>query len=268
MVHPDKEEPTKKNALTRLKDALAEKLPHSVHSGWLKQTWVGAQHTASYVKHVLKGNNVPTPVWEEGGQLPVFLLHGFLGTQGSMSVLKERLEKDDYAVCAVHLGTLNVRDIRASAFLLYKQIEAFLENISAQKVDLIGHSMGGLIALYYIKYLGGHQRVRRLIMLGTPVRGTWTALAGVATLGLYSTSAWQLLPGSSFLRTLMSDPLPAGVECFSIAADRDRICPPETTYLDGVHRISVPFGHASLVFSEEVYEKIAWVLKHKEDEHF
>ena len=41
----------------------------------------------------------------------------------------------------------------------------------------------------------------RLIMMGTPVRGTWAALAGVMTLGLWSTSSWQLLPRSrDFLR--------------------------------------------------------------------
>ncbi len=42
--------------------------------------------------------------------------------------------------------------------------------------------MGGLIGLYYIKKLGGHTRVRKLVMMGTPVRGTWAALFGVVTL--------------------------------------------------------------------------------------
>ncbi len=58
------------------------------------------------------------------------------------------------------------------------------------KVDLVAHSMGGLIARYYLRYgdvdtlddntfdvnLYGAQRVRRIILLGTPNLGSVTAL--------------------------------------------------------------------------------------------
>ena len=45
-------------------------------------------------------------------------------------------------------------------------------------------------------------------MMGTPIKGTWVALLGVATLGLWSSSSWQLLPRSRFLDELP----PEGVE--------------------------------------------------------
>ena len=108
-----------------------------------------------------------------------------------------------------NLGTLNVRDIRRSAFLIHRKIERILAQTPSQQIDIIGHSMGGLIGLYYVKKLGGHARVRKLIMMGTPVRGTWAALAGVMTLGLWSTSSWQLLPRSRFLDELAQGPMPA-----------------------------------------------------------
>ena len=135
-----------------------------------------------------------------------------------------------------NLGTLNVRDIRRSAFLIHRKIERILAQTPSQQIDIIGHSMGGLIGLYYVKKLGGHARVRKLIMMGTPVRGTWAALAGVVTLGLWSTSSWQLLPRSRFLDELAQGPMPPGVEVHTIAAARDWVVPLPTTRLAGATR--------------------------------
>ena len=135
-----------------------------------------------------------------------------------------------------NIGTFNVRDIRRSAFLIHRKIERILAQTPSQKIDIIGHSMGGLIGLYYVKKLGGHARVRKLIMMGTPVRGTWAALAGVVTLGLWSTSSWQLLPRSRFLDELAQGPMPPGVEVHTIAAARDWVVPLATTRLTGRER--------------------------------
>jgi len=136
-----------------------------------------------------------------------------------------------------------------------------LAQTPSQKIDIIGHSMGGLIGLYYVKKLGGHARVRKLIMMGTPVRGTWAALAGVATLGLWSTSSWQLLPRSRFLDELAQGPIPPGVEVHTIAAARDWVVPLATTRLTGASATTVPLGHSSLVVSEEVYRRVVHTLR-------
>ena len=121
--------------------------------------------------------------------------------------------------------------------------------------------MGGLIGLYYVKKLGGHTRVRKLIMMGTPLRGTWAALAGVVTLGLWSTSSWQLLPRSRFLDELAQGAIPPGVEVHTIAAARDWVVPLPTTRLRGANAMTVPLGHSSLVVSEEVYRRIVNTLR-------
>ena len=115
---------------------------------------------------------------------PVLLIHGYLGTRGSMYILERRLNDDGLCVFSFNLGSLNVRDIRTSAFLIHRKIESILAQTSVKKIDIVGHSMGGLIGLYYAKKLGGHERVRKLVMMGTPQRGTWSALLGVATMGL------------------------------------------------------------------------------------
>ena len=56
-------------------------------------------------------------------------------------------------------------------------------------IDLLGFSMGGVIARTWIQLLGGHHRTRRLISVGSPQQGTLTAMpwprqpmAGIADL--------------------------------------------------------------------------------------
>jgi triacylglycerol lipase len=237
---------------------------------WLgKRSTIGQDVTSSadglsYLRHLVRGNRIRREA--AFGELtpeapPILIIHGFLGTRGSMYMLERRLVDDGFIVVSFNLGTLNVRDIRRSAFLIHRKIERILAQTPSQRIDIIGHSMGGLIGLYYVKKLGGHARVRKLILMGTPIRGTWTALMGVITLGLWSTSSWQLLPRSRFLDELAQGLLPPGVEVHTIAAARDWVVPLPTTRLTGASATTVPLGHSSLVVSEEVYRRVVNTLR-------
>ena len=222
------------------------------------QDVAGGADGLSYLRHLVRGNRIRRgAAFEEvtPASPPVLMIHGFLGTRGSMYVLERRLVEDGFVVVSFNLGTLNVRDIRRSAFLIHRKIERILSQTPSQRIDIIGHSMGGLIGLYYVKKLGGHARVRKLIMMGTPIRGTWAALAGVVTLGLWSTSSWQLLPRSRFLDELAKGPIPPEVEA------RDWMVPLSTTRLSGANAMTVPLGHSSLVVSEEVYRRVVAALR-------
>lgn len=228
------------------------------------QDVTGGADGLSYLRHLVRGNRIRRQ--DVFGKLshdapPVLLIHGFLGTRGSMYLLERRLVEDGFVVVSFNIGTLNVRDIRRSAFMIHRKIERILAQTPSQKIDILGHSMGGLIGLYYVKKLGGHARVRKLVMMGTPLRGTWVALAGVMTLGLWSTSSWQLLPRSRFLDELAQGPMAPNVEVHTIAAARDWVVPLPTTRLAGANATTVPLGHSSLVVSEEVYRRIVNTLR-------
>ncbi len=230
----------------------------------VREDLYGARHALAYLRHLARGNRIKRKAFFESideTHPPVLLLHGYLGTRGSMYILERRLNDDGICVFSFNLGSLNVRDIRTSAFLIHRKIESILAQTPVKKIDIIGHSMGGLIGLYYVKKLGGYEKVRKLVMLGTPIKGTWAALLGVATVGLISASAWQLLPGSRFLKELSTGSLPPNVNYYTIAAQRDWVCPPESTPLDGAQSLTVPLGHSSLVMSEEVYRHILWALR-------
>jgi triacylglycerol lipase len=244
-----------------LADAPTRWLGRSSSAG---QDLTGASHGLSYLRHLARGNRIRRAVEfdnVDASAPPVLLIHGFLGTRGSMYLLESRLVADGMCVFSFNLGAFNARDIRRSAFLIHRKIERILAQTGWDKIDIVGHSMGGLIGLYYVKKLGGHARVRKLVMMGSPIRGTWVALAGIATLGLWSTSSWQLLPRSRFLDELAQGPVPPGVEVHTIAAARDWVCPLPSTRLSGANAVTVPLGHSSLVVSDEVYRRLINILR-------
>ena len=230
----------------------------------IRQDLVGGRHALSYLRHLARGNQIRSKKLFETideRHPPVLLLHGFFGTRGSMYLLERRLNRDGICVFSFNLGTVNTRDIRTSAYLIHRKIETILAQTPIKKIDILGHSMGGLIGLYYVKKLGGHEKVRKLVMMGTPLKGTWAALVGVATVGLFSRSSWQILPSSALLDELAADPLPPEVRYYTVSAQRDWVCPPASTFLEGATRLTVPLGHSSLVVSEEVYRQVLWALR-------
>lgn len=248
--------------MTRL--VTAHRRLRRLNSDRLKQDLVSGSHAMAYLRHLVRGNEISDKRFAE--QLknpcpPVLLIHGFMGTRGSMYVMEQRLKADGFNVLSFNLGLLNVRDIRTSALLIHRKVQQILAATGRRRLDIVGHSMGGLIGLYYVKKLGGMRSVRRMVMLGTPARGTWVALAGVAMVGLLSASSWQLLPTSRFLHDLHESPLPHEVEFYTIAAERDWLCPPSATQIEGAHQITVPLGHSSLVIDSEVYNKVLWALR-------
>jgi len=233
------------------------------------QDLLGGADGLAYLRGLARGNRVrrqETFQKLDPGAPPILLIHGFLGTRGSMYLLEKRLRDDGFMVISFNIGAVNTRDIRRSAFLIRTKVERILADSPWQKIDILGHSMGGLIGMYYAKKLGGAARIRKLIMMGTPVQGTWIALAGIATLGLWSTSSWQLLPRSRFLDELAAGPMPPDLEVYTLAAARDWVVPLARTKVPGSTPVTVPLGHSSLVVSEDVYQRLATILRAPGDE--
>jgi len=250
----------------------AERLGREI-SGSVSGGVADSGHAAVYLRQLLRGNRakrvlrslrrraepskpVPTP-----GQPPVLLIHGYLATRGSLHLLETHLTMRGLIVMSYPLGgPINIGDIRDSAGLIARKVESIVAQTGIARVDIVGHSMGGLVGLDYLKRLGGRHRVRRLVLLGTPAQGTWSALFGLVTapLGLASL---QLLPGSPFLRELSERPLPPGADVVSIGAVRDWLAPVASTVLDGVRHISLPTGHSGLLVDAEVAEVVVEILR-------
>ena len=229
---------------------------------------------ALYLRQLLRGNRAPPSIARSrvadrrlGHRLParsfpsppVLLIHGYLATRGSVHLLEQRLTERGHVVIAYRLGPIHMGDIRESAGYIARKIESLATQTGVAKVDVVAHSMGGLVALDYLKRLGGGRRVRRLVLLGTPIHGTWSAALGLLTTPL-GRAGFQLLPGSAFLRELGEMPMPPGPEVVAIAAERDWLAPPHTTTLPGARHLAVPTGHSGLLVDEGVANTVSDIL--------
>ena len=219
----------------------------------------------SWMRQNLRGNRIAPPgAWErKPEQPPVLLIHGYLGTRGSLHVLEERLSSLGHLVFTYRLGALHVGDIAESAAVIARKVESIAAQTSLDRLDIVGYSMGGLVGLYYVKKMGGRRRVRRLVMLGTPASGTWSALLGVA-MAPFTKAGLQLLPDSAFLRDLDQAPMPQNVRIVSIAGERDRLAPLSRTMLAGVGHIRVKTNHAGLLVDGEVADLVGQILAEPE----
>ncbi len=192
---------------------------------WRRQ----ARYLGGYLRFDPSGNRVRRRTDFSICPRPVLLLYGLLSTRRSCEVLERRLRRDGYGVFSIDLGGLggvfNSRGIDQSAELVRDKVERLYARYPLGPLSIIGHSKGGLIGRYYIERLGGHERVRTLVTLGTPHQGTPFAYLGCATVGWFAPSVWQMTPRSAFLRRLNLGPWPAGVGLVSVYSRADGCTP-------------------------------------------
>jgi len=220
--------------------------------------------TIRYVAAEAKGNQVKrelgTPA--QGVRKPVLLIHGWLGNRGALSMLENRLKKEGFPVFSIDLGTFNVDKIQKSAKFIAEKIEKLAEKYRFDRIDVIAHSMGGLIGLYYVKKLNGAKRIQRLICIGTPFGGTKWAYAGMLLgLSTFALSLGQMRPGSQFLKELLSGAMPVETEIVCLAASEDILVSPNSALLAQAKNYLLPRGHAALVVSEQIYRFLSALLK-------
>jgi triacylglycerol lipase len=124
-----------------------------------------------------------------------------------------------------------------------------------QRFDFFGFSMGGLIGRYYLQRLGGATRIRRLVTVATPHRGSWT----VRFLPTRPALA-QMCPGSDFLNDLNGDALALAQHAFvALWTPFDlSVTPAHHCYLPPLPalRLFSPF-HATLLHDPIVLREVA-----------
>ena len=149
---------------------------------------------------------------------PVVLVHGtFANRTDSWQALSALLANNGYCVFALDYGgspgnqVQATGDIPTSAAQLGAFVDRVLQATGATKVDVVGHSQGGMMPRWYIKFLGGDQTVHELVGLAPSNHGTtFNGLASLArafpggpsALGGLCQACEQQFVGSSFLDEL------------------------------------------------------------------
>ncbi|MFH8371345.1 esterase/lipase family protein [Streptomyces sp. NPDC018031] len=121
---------------------------------------------------------------------PVVLVHGTGANLGANWVkLAPMLANQGYCVFAFNYGMNHLSlgrigglaDIGDSARTMDAFVDKVLAATGARKVDVVGHSQGGMMPHHYLKRLGGAGKVDTLVALGPTNHGT--TLSGLVNLG-------------------------------------------------------------------------------------
>jgi len=161
---------------------------------------------------------------------PVVLVHGtFEGALDNWVTVSPLLKSAGYCVFALDYGDRGTGDIAVSAGQLKRFVDAVLAATGARKVSLVGHSQGGMMPRYYIKFLGGQGKVDDLVGLAPSNHGTTNPGALVAGATVCE-ACDQQRAGSAFLQELNAgDETPGSVSYTQVETRYDEVVVPFTS---------------------------------------
>jgi len=195
---------------------------------------------------------------------PVFLVQGFAADARVLRPLEQRIRRLGRATFCPS-PPLGLGDLRDAAARLHEAIEEAAAATKFERADVIGHSMGGLIAGYLLKQLDRGRLISRVIALGTPFMGVPAARLGAWLLGPFGCSLRQMAPGSSLLQQLAHLPVPPGCALVSIAGTKDWLVPVAATRLPAtaghLHREAGALDHRDLLLRRRCFAHIERALE-------
>lgn len=185
---------------------------------------------------------------------PILFVHGWRGRAEQWRLMMSRFRRDGWTERELFAWTVDTREApEAAARRIAARVDQILAATGAERVDLVTHSMGGLPARYYLRALGGVDRVDAWVSLGGPNHGTAVALL------CFSDACRAMWPGSRFLDALNhGDETPGQVRYATWGSPCDEIIdPPGSVALQGAanHRTGC-LSHLDLLRDTAVYRGV------------
>jgi pimeloyl-ACP methyl ester carboxylesterase len=245
--------------LTAMKTDVARAVSDTAKLGWAITREAGASLlTYELYPLGLVGNSMPVlpgpQLWrkQDPTRLPILFIHGVFHNRATFAWLKQKLVWEGWSSFQELNLFTSLRSIPVLAEQTALEIDSLLKKLQVQQVDIIAHSLGGLVARHYLQKMGGDGKVRNLFTLGTPHQGTrWSRFAVLPHLK-------QLAPQSELLEELNRAPSPEKTQVTVIYGTLDIFTlPRHSGAWRGVDNIELDqVGHAGLLFSKRVAQII------------
>lgn len=193
---------------------------------------------------------------------PILFVHGYASNAGLWYPLLKYLTK--FGVSRMYTVTLAplYLDIPSLALQLANKVGQVLKETQSEKVILVCHSMGGLVARAFIKWKGGDSSVAKLLTLGSPHHGTEISKSIMARV-FYGACVDDMIPGSDFLQALGPIEESNGqgrIPVVSIFSHQDLLITPQSSsYLEGKNVESHSFfgvGHLAMPSLKQIQSLI------------
>lgn len=169
-------------------------------------------------------------------EVPVVLVHGLGGMPATLAELEARVRAEGRTPVNVALperGNVAIDESVAA-------VAAAVDATGAEEVDLVGHSLGGVVARAYA--VANRDRARRVVTLASPHHGAALAdFAAARAPGQCTAACRQLRPSSTYLRRLNDgDETPDGVTWVTLRTAEDTtVTPVDSAELDGAVNVLV-----------------------------
>lgn len=186
-----------------------------------------------------------------GGARAVVLVHGYVCNRGFWNAWMPRLRAQKIPHVAI-----NLEPVFGSIHGYADAIDAAArraQSVTGRPVVIVAHSMGGLAVRAWLTREGAAERVHRVVTIGTPHHGTWTARFGTTD------NAVEMRSGSPLLGFL-AEREPRGLHgrftCFYSHCD-NIVHPASTGALEGADNRHVEgAAHVDMVHHPAVYDEV------------
>jgi pimeloyl-ACP methyl ester carboxylesterase len=191
--------------------------------------------------------------------LPIVLVHGYFHNRSGFFLMARALRREGFRyVYGMNYNPLG-ESVSSLSARLAQHVEDVLAVSGAPRVHLVGHSLGGVIARWYVQEMGGASAVERCVTIGTPHAGTYAAYCGLGQ------TAREMRPGSDVVRRLERGFVDGPTRYLNLYSDLDVLIVPANSAIlpdrtNVESRLISDLGHTSLLISNELISTVAGYL--------
>lgn len=187
---------------------------------------------------------------------PILFVHGYGGNNGNWQDMKAKFLADGWQDVELYAYNYSViKSNASSAEEIRGQVDDIIRTTGATKVDIVAFSMGSISSRYYLKNLGGAEKVDAWVSLAGPNHGT----DEVENQACNFTPCKEIVPGSAFLLALnATDETPGLVRYATFRSPCDEtINPDASVILSGATNTQVScISHIQMLTDDAVYRQV------------